>query len=1222
MHPPPDTPQSVRDALLSRLRDLLGGVASAGDPTSVVSGDALALARDLWLAAADTRDDLEIRHAIGWLYWHRHEVIEDELSLRVAIACLRKVHRDHPGDVPASLRDVLESAPGPTPGADLLDGARLLQLALADDDEIALDAAIEELEELLGTLPEGDPRRAAPLSNLSMALRARFRTRGGRWDLDRSVTSAEEAVEAVAADDPDRLSMLDILGLASFARFTVASALPDLDRAIATFDESATACSEDHDRVTSLNNLGNALSARFEATRRRPDLDRAIAIGEEALQAAPRDDPRRPVMLSNVAASLMVRFETTGGRADLDRALANLEEVVGGGGAHAGSLANLGLALFHRFELTHDRADLDRAVSVGEQAVEATPAGHPDRPRMLRGLAATLRGAFELSRQSATLDRAVALSDEALAATPPSSPTRGAALAGLAVSLYTRFEATGQAADLDKGIAALEALAATPRSDPSNAMLLAYFLWKRFEVTGERADVERAVSLAENAASELPPPDAGRIPELPILGIALNGLFSVTRQPEHIDQAIAVLDAAIAHEGGPTRAAILSLLGAALGTRFALTRDRADLDRAVEVGEAAVAEAGDDRLQRAIGLSNFTATLTTRFELWHDRSDLERAVASGQAAVSQTTAGDPRRAAMLANVGRVWRLLFEQSGNRDQLRRAAFAFREAADVASAPPLLRAKAAADAGALAVTARDLPQAIESFAHAVSLLARVAPRRLGRADQEVRLAELTGLGQRAAAACLEAGLQEQAVELFEHSRGILFAQALDAHTELTDLELAHPELADELRRWRDELDRPEPLIAGVSPTVSPGVAQAIADRRRNAANQFEQVLEQIRTLHGFERFMSPRPVSELMAAAAEGPVVLVNVSALRSDAMILTARGVDAIPLDGVNPDAVIEQLTRFVQALDDVRRASSSHARLRAEASLLEVLSWLGHRITRPVLDHLGHVAAPPPGATWPRVWWCPSGLLSLLPLHAAGDHAAGDRNAVIDRVVSSTTPTVRALLHARRPVAETQSARVLVVAMARTPGHADLPGADQEAATIEELFVGRVDVLGPTGNPPATFDAVMTAISDHQWVHFACHGHTDLVDPSASLLLLADHSHRPFTVLDLIHARLQGVEFAFLSACTTAQTAVALPDEAIHLAAGALLAGYRQVIGTLWWITDADTVWLTEMFYGALTAAPPPSPVGAARALHEATRELRFMYATQPSRWAAYTHVGA
>jgi CHAT domain-containing protein len=134
------------------------------------------------------------------------------------------------------------------------------------------------------------------------------------------------------------------------------------------------------------------------------------------------------------------------------------------------------------------------------------------------------------------------------------------------------------------------------------------------------------------------------------------------------------------------------------------------------------------------------------------------------------------------------------------------------------------------------------------------------------------------------------------------------------------------------------------------------------------------------------------------------------------------------------------------------------------------------------------------------------------------------------------------------------------------------------------------------------------------VHFACHAFSDLKEPAASHLLLAD---RPLTLTDLMHTEPRHAELAFLSACTTARTGARLPDEPIHLAAACQLAGYAHVIASLWPSSDYVSAWLSEQFYAALKAGT----AGPAAALHQATHEVRAINRGHPHLWAPYTHTG-
>jgi len=406
---------------------------------------------------------------------------------------------------------------------------------------------------------------------------------------------------------------------------------------------------------------------------------------------------------------------------------------------------------------------------------------------------------------------------------------------------------------------------------------------------------------------------------------------------------------------------------------------------------------------------------------------------------------------------------------------------------------------------------------------------------------------------------------------------------------------------------------------------------ERRRAAAAAFDQVIGEIRRLPGFCGFLRPPPVAELLAAAAEGPVVAVTVSQFGSYALILADGGVlDPVPLAGLTPETVYYRVVGFLGALEDASSpAAGQSGRAAAQQQLDDTLGWLWDELAGPVLDQLSITGPPRDGQPWPRLWWCLSGLLSFLPVHAAGRHRTGADAApatVIDRVISSYTPTLRALTHARQPGPAAAGGegdrpgtgdRVVAVAMPHTPGASELPCALAEAAGLEQRFPGRVTVL--TG-PQATHDTVLTALPTGRWAHFACHGASDPSNPSASYLLLTDHGQRPLTVVDVARLRLDDAGLAFLSACSTAQPGRRLADEAIHLASAFQLAGYRHVIATLWPIGDQYAVDLAADIYTTLSTAGEADVAGA---VHAAVRRMRLRPGWDtPSVWASHIHVGA
>ena len=301
-------------------------------------------------------------------------------------------------------------------------------------------------------------------------------------------------------------------------------------------------------------------------------------------------------------------------------------------------------------------------------------------------------------------------------------------------------------------------------------------------------------------------------------------------------------------------------------------------------------------------------------------------------------------------------------------------------------------------------------------------------------------------------------------------------------------------------------------------------------------------------------------------------------------------------------------------------------------LNKVLEWLWDVAVGPILDELGFKQPPSHSDMWPRVCWIPSGILTLLPIHAAGYHNS-TRNA-IDRVISSYSATVKSLAYAREQAERTKevdSLKVMLLSMPKTSRQTDLPYAEKEVQELLRRMDLSANVSLTTIQHP-TRHAVLSAIHDHQVVHFACHGHS-VSDPSQSRLLLCDWETAPLTVSDIASLNLQVPQLAYLSACHTAATvAFRLLDESINLSTAIQLAGYPSVVGTLWHVADQSSVDVARDVYKWMLAEDTKLDTSkSAEGLHRAVRALREKtrtpvgfskkVASNPLIWAPFIHLG-
>ncbi|GAA1961886.1 CHAT domain-containing protein [Catenulispora subtropica] len=1148
----------------------------------------------------------------------------------------------------------------------------LERLAAATGDPGGLDEAVRCRQEAVELVGPDDPAWPVRLGRLSATLRNRYTFSGSPADLD-------AAVDALlgAAAGPDGIRYLHMLGSALYMRFTETESSPDLDAAIAFLSIAATPGPhhDGSDRAVVLGNLGAALAARASRDDSPEDRDMAIAALQEAADIA---RPQRPGILGNLGEALLDRFRQRGDADDLESSIRAFQKAIDlappasqevfadlvsglsralwrryewGGSLNdlndaidgltsladlpddapgkIASLANLGSMLESRFGRLGEVQDLELGIRLHRRAEALTPADHPNRPDVLNNLGTALRVRYRRSGDASDLEEAISLLTSA--AHTAAGDLRALVLHNLGAALGTRFRRTGDVADLDAAVEKHRnaSVQARPADRPGILSSLGQALLSRFEYLGGLDDLEAAIQASTAAVDGASDghPDLPRY--LSHLGTLHEARFDRLGALDDAGVAIACGRKAVraTPEDHFERAGYLITLGNVLLKRYAATKNGADLQEAVEVSDEALRLIPEESAERGIALNLASAVRASRFKVFQDRGDADAAVATAAAALASTPSGQSYVAGYLNTLGNALFTRFEGFADARDLEAAATAFEQAAAEPTAPPSFRIRVAW-AGTHMLAEHEPARAANLLHGAVRLLPEVAPRRLKRDQQQERVGSFQMLASEAATLILSDSSRPaheraaRALEVLEIGRGVLLGQALETRSDVTELSESRPDLALRFEALRDALDT-------AVETAGPDGEERT---REQLAAEFTSVLQQIRELPDFAAFGRAPTVEAMLREAAHGPVVTINVGLDRSDAVLLTSEGVRAIELTGVRLETVVDQALAFHDALDVcLDRNTSLTGRAQAGKQLDKVLNWLWDVVAGPILDSLGMV--PVDGAPLPRLWWAVSGLLNLLPLHAAGYHGEGGARTVMDRVVSSSIPTVRALSHARRTARpESPANRSLIVAMPTTAGlpHGDLPNAGVEAAQVARRLPGPVVLSGPDGSSTGqdawpTAENVLSRLTNCSFAHFICHGFSHADDPSRSQLLLHDHDEDPFTVARLAAVKLRDVRLAYLSACETAATRnLELIDEAIHLAGAFQLAGFPQVIATLWAISDKYAASVADLFYRGLTqeGTAPPNAEEAARTLHAVIRAERDKSPLLAYQWAAYIHTGA
>ncbi|KAJ6580423.1 CHAT domain-containing protein [Mycena vulgaris] len=403
--------------------------------------------------------------------------------------------------------------------------------------------------------------------------------------------------------------------------------------------------------------------------------------------------------------------------------------------------------------------------------------------------------------------------------------------------------------------------------------------------------------------------------------------------------------------------------------------------------------------------------------------------------------------------------------------------------------------------------------------------------------------------------------AVEVIEQGVGITFQQMLQLKVNMDRIPSAQ---ARELQVLSSE------LYSGTS------------SNPQDVATKHQKLLEDIRKQPDCEHFLLPKSYKELSLASQCGPVVILNSHQDRCDGIIILDPAADPVHIAFPNVRLALlksqqETLKQLLGHSNLRTREESASTRLfgRQELFFVEKPRRVVHRVIDLAIYQCG----------------CP-------------------------RLPSIGIATLGSLLDAYSKKSCTPPKVGLVGVTHTGSGAYRLPGVKQEVKKIKSII--KTSPVECLEGHQATPDAVKHQLQDCSWVHLACHGKQDLLEPTKSHLLL----YKGVLELDtILHMPLSNAEFVFLAACQTAMVDSQLINESFHLGGGFIAAGFRSAIGTLWSMNNRDGPLIAEKVYSHLfREGRQPQARDTAEALQLAVEELKAQKVPY-ERWIPFIHMG-
>ncbi|KIK83564.1 hypothetical protein PAXRUDRAFT_35470 [Paxillus rubicundulus Ve08.2h10] len=902
---------------------------------------------------------------------------------------------------------------------------------------------------------------------------------------------------------------------------------------------------EHHLRAVVLTLRAISYNKRYSHANDVADLNLAIETYQLATEACPQVYLQHAHLLLQYALALQRRFTKLKDAGDLDLSINSSKQCWGcPGDLVITAWRSLALALDLRYRLRHGDKDLDDAIQFYALIVDLPSQDQVDPLFTRTGYAQALRMRFHRRGLVDDLNLAIHYFDLVVViGCPPDDTSRSYLLGSLGFA---------------------------PFLPPININYLAITLFTRYQLQGDKTDAHCARTYFQQALDLCPP---GHIHHPDVLNNYACLLGRLSKEgisdPEDLELCIRYFYEALEHCYEPARSLILNHLALVLIFRFSRQGDPTDLDLASSLCQTALELRPEGHPHRPTTFLIQAKTVIERLTPKCTVVDIEIALGTLHAARETLPPGRPLLNEMYKELSSVYFLRHSVTKHSSDLEEA-FKYRIlATEKSSGGSRSQFEGAMKwvEDAKNFDHSSVLHAYKSAIHLLDLHLVLEPSVDLRHDIVKR--EALSLCAHATSCALRHQDTIDAVEMFEQSRD-------------------SGDLADRFENLSRQLDMP----------VTVGDDNQEAQRYRRVPREWNTVVDKIRAVNNFSNFLLPPSYNDLRAAAIGGPIIILNASRHSCDAIIVLAHGA---PIHISFPENTFTNVLAMLSELRNLlcplrwNNPNDEGGAKASERTLAGLLRRLWDTIVCDVVRGLEpHVSRNL------RIWWCPTGQFTSLPLHAAAPWRKGEPG-LSDISVSSYTPTLSALIRSRNKVHAFPGAPLSFVSIGQpnSYGYDELPTVLQELELVHELVPETIPFT-TLCDETATCGAALSALSTHTSAHFACHGQQVPGQPFESHFAMHDGHLSP---LDIIHSNLgPETEFAFLSACQTATGDSDAPDEVIHLAAALQFAGVRNVVGTTRSVEDSVVIHIVAAFYrGMIGGDGKFDPSRAARALRGAIK---------------------